>query len=217
MSSWAGVSLTAGADEFTPTISLDFARKARQRRPVNTRTLSSPSILTWPRGAALVLAATIVLAASAWVQIPLWPVPVTLQSLAVCAIGLTLGRRLATLAVVAYLVEGIGLPVFAGGAAGLHVLVGPTGGYLAGFVAAAALTGEAADRGFARSVASRAATMLAAHATMLAVGAAWLALFVGVRAVWALGVAPFLVGTAVKVAFGASAPAVVRAFARRAD
>lgn len=146
----------------------------------------------------------------------MWPVPVTLQSLAVAAIALVLGRRLGTAAVLAYLVEGAsGLPVFAGGASGIHALVGPTGGYLAGFVLAAWLVGTAADRGLTKSPAGRAGAMLVAHVVILAAGGLWLAGFVGAGSALALGITPFLVGSVVKIAFGAFAPSVVRAAASR--
>lgn len=166
---------------------------------------------TW-RQSALVLGATVLLAASAWVEIPLWPVPITLQSLAVAGVGLALGRRLATIAVLTYLFEGAcGLPVFAGGASGVHVLAGPTGGYLLGFVLAAALAGAAADKGWVRGPGTRAAVIIAAHLVIFALGYVWLAGFVGARAALQLGVVPFLAGTVAKVVFGAVAPSVVSA------
>ena len=95
----------------------------------------------------LVLAGTALLALAAKITVPFWPVPMTLQTLAVFLIAATYGRNLAVATVIAYLVEGaIGLPVFATGG-GLAYMAGPTGGYLAGFVVAAAIVGHAADRG----------------------------------------------------------------------
>ena len=102
---------------------------------------------------AVVLAGTLLLAASAQVSVPMWPVPMTLQTLAVSVLGLTLGARLAAATVAAYLVQGaLGLPIFAGGAAGAVHLVGPTGGFLLGFVAMAWLTGWLVERGFGRGL-----------------------------------------------------------------
>lgn len=176
-------------------------------------TFATPaSSASWPRQLFLVVASTILVAASSWIAIPLSPVPITLQSLAVAGIALALGRRLATAAMIAYLVEGAcGLPVFAGGASGLHVLMGPTGGYLAGFVLTALMVGSAADRGWTQGIVGRACAMLAAHVVIFAMGGLWLAAFVGTESALRLGVAPFLMGTLVKVAFGTFAPATIGA------
>ena len=85
--------------------------------------------------AALVVFGSLLLAVSAQFKIPLYPVPVTGQTLLVLLIGMTYGPRLGGITMAAYLFEGaIGLPVFAGGAAGMAVLFGPTGGYLFGFL-----------------------------------------------------------------------------------
>lgn len=100
---------------------------------------------------AMVVVGSFLLAAAAQVSVPMWPVPMTLQTLAVSLIGLTMGARLAAATVAAYLVQGmLGLPVFAGGAGGAIHLVGPTGGFLLGFVAMAWLTGWLVEHGFGR-------------------------------------------------------------------
>ena len=91
-----------------------------------------------------VLAGSMLLALSARVTVPFWPVPMTMQVLAVFVIGAAYGRKLALATLLAYLAEGaIGLPVFAGGA-GLAYMAGPTGGYLVGFAVAAVIAGWAA-------------------------------------------------------------------------
>jgi biotin transport system substrate-specific component len=155
----------------------------------------------WGRFGALALAGTILLALSAKVQIPFYPVPMTLQTLAVLAIGGAFGLRLATATVALYLVEGLlGLPVFAGIAAGPAYMAGPTGGYLVGFLAAAALIGALADRGFTRSWTGLAIVMSLGHIVMFAFGFGWLALNIGASKAWAAGVAPFYAGTVVKTA-----------------
>lgn len=101
----------------------------------------------------LVVFGSLVLAASAQVSVPMWPVPMTLQTLAISIIGLTMGSRLAAATMVVYLGQGaMGLPVFAGGAAGLPYMMGTTGGFLLGFVAMAWLTGFIAERGFGRGL-----------------------------------------------------------------
>ena len=102
-------------------------------------------------------------------------------------------------AVALYLVEGLlGAPVFAGAAAGPIYMAGPTGGYLVGFLAAAALTGFLAERGWDRSWPRLLAAMTIAHVVIFAFGYAWLAALVGPEKAFAFGVAPFVLATIVK-------------------
>ena len=109
--------------------------------------------LSLARQAALVFAGSLLVAMSAQISVPMYPVPMTLQTLAISIVGLTLGARLAGATLMLYLAKGAaGLPVFAGGAAGLPYLVGPTGGFLVGFVAMAWLTGWLVERGLDRGV-----------------------------------------------------------------
>ena len=169
---------------------------------------------TWPNADARTLAAlqivvgSLVVAAGAQVAIPLpWtPVPVTGQTLGVLLVGAALGARKGTAALVLYLAEGAaGLPFFAGGAAGAHVLLGPTGGYLMGFPLAAALVGFLAERGWDRRVFSTVAAMSLGTGVLFATGAAWLGYFVGSDRAVALGVLPFLPGAALKIGVAAAA------------
>jgi biotin transport system substrate-specific component len=156
----------------------------------------------------LALLGSALLAASAQVSLPLWPVPATLQSLAVLLLGALGGARLGVAAVALYLAEGaMGLPVFAGGAGGPAVLAGPTAGYLLGFLPAAWIAGQAARGGPWR----QATLLLAAHLVLFVPGVLWLAGFVGLERAWMAGFVVFLPGTAVKTAL---AFAVLRA-ARR--
>jgi biotin transport system substrate-specific component len=158
-----------------------------------------------------VLLGSLGLAASSYVEAPMWPVPITLQTYAVCIVGALFGARLAAATVVAYLIEGaLGLPVFAGGAGGLGHLLGPTGGYLVGFLIAAALTGALVERGWSKSFTALLGVMLLAHAVIFAFGVLQLQLFVGWAAAWTSGVAPFIVGTIIKTI---AAAATVRAAA----
>ncbi len=157
--------------------------------------------------AALVLAGSLLIALSAQIAVPLpfSPVPVTGQTLAVLLVGALLGSRRGSLAVLVYIAQGMaGLPVFAGGAAGPARLLGPTGGYLVGFVAAAYLVGLLAERGWDRRVSTTAAAMALGNVVIYAVGALWLAVFVGglVPALTA-GVMPFIPGDLVKIAIAA--------------
>jgi biotin transport system substrate-specific component len=155
-----------------------------------------------PRAAVLAVVGSLLLWLSAKVQVPFYPVPMTLQTAVVFLLGIAYGWRLAAATVLLYLAEGaVGLPVFAGTpekGIGLPYMLGPTGGYLAGFVAAAAITGWVAER--ARHWLAIGLGVLAATATIYLLGAAWLATFVGAEKALALGVASFLLGDAVKLA-----------------
>ena len=160
---------------------------------------------------ALITAGTLPLAASAKVAVPFWPVPATLQSLVVLLIGMAYGSRLGAATVAAYLGEGVaGLPVFAGAAAGPAVLAGATGGYLLGFVAAAALVGWLAERGWDRTLGRSAAAMALGHVVLFVPGVLWLASLVGWHAAIAYGLTPFIAGTVVKTALGAALVATAR-------
>lgn len=151
-----------------------------------------------------VLAGTGLLALSAKITVPFWPVPMTLQVLAVFLIGAAYGRDLALATLLVYLAQGAaGLPVFASGA-GLGYLAGPTGGYLVGFVVAAAIAGHAADRGLDREPFRLFLAMLAGEVVILGFGAAWLAWLFGVQKAVSWGVGPFIVTDLVKVALAAA-------------
>ena len=155
----------------------------------------------------LVAAGSALIAASAWIAIPLpfSPVPVTAQTFAVLLLGSALGARRGTAAALAYLAEGCaGLPVFAGGAAGAHVLLGATGGYLAGFVPGAFLCGFLAERGWDRRVWTTVASMAIGNVAILIPGLLWLAPLVGPAHVLTMGLLPFLPGDVVKIALAAA-------------
>jgi biotin transport system substrate-specific component len=157
------------------------------------------------RAAMLAVGGTLLLAASAKVQVPFYPVPMTLQSLAVLVIGAAYGARLAAATVALYLAEGlIGLPVFAGFVAGPAYMAGPTGGYLVGFLAAAALVGWLAERGWDRDWLRLIAAMILGHVALFAPGFLWLAAPLGVERAWAVGVAPFYAATALKTLLAAA-------------
>jgi len=154
----------------------------------------------WPAQVSVILIGSWLLAAASWVEAPMWPVPMTLQTYAVLVIGALAGARFAGAIVAAYLVQGaLGLPVFAGGAAGPGHLLGPTGGYLLGFLLAATLLGWLVERGWTRSLWSLLAAMGLAHALVFVSGVSQLALFVGSDAAIAGGLTPFLVGSIIKI------------------
>jgi biotin transport system substrate-specific component len=167
---------------------------------------------------ALVLAGSALIALSAQVAVPLpfSPVPVTGQSFAVLLLGATLGRTRGVAAVLAYLAEGaVGLPVFAGGVAGPAVLLGPTGGYLLGFLPAAWICGALAERGWDRHFLGTLAAMAAGDLAIFAVGVPWLARFVGPENAIAFGVTPFVAGNAAKIVLAAGMLPAAWALVRR--
>lgn len=160
--------------------------------------------MDWAKRAALVVAFSLLTALSAQVVIPLYPVPVTGQTFAVLLAGALLGPRLGALAMFAYLLEGAaGLPFFRGGG-GVPHLLGPTGGYLLAYPAAAYLTGLLAERGWDRKFLTAAAAMAAGSAVILFGGWLWLSRFVGPEQAFQLGVARFLVGDVIKIALAAA-------------
>ena len=172
------------------------------------------------RGAILMALGTALLTLSAKVNLPLPYVPMTLQTLVVLMNGAAYGWRLGSGTVLAYLAEGaVGFPVFAGPVGGLAPLVGPTAGYLAGFVAAALVTGWLSERGWDRSVPRLFLAMGLGHILILAAGFAWLAfgMKLGVEKAWLVGIVPFIAASLVKNALGAAlVPAVRRLFDKHA-
>ena len=171
------------------------------------------------RGAILAVLGSLLVAASAQIQIPLWPVPVTGQTFAVLIIGMAYGWRLGSITLALYLFEGaIGLPVFSKFSGGWAVLTGTTGGYLLGFVVAAGVIGWLAERGWDRRIATTAAAMLIGNVIIYVLGLAWLTNFfagVGAQYVASTGAAtafgaailsgmlPFLLGDGLKLALAA--------------
>lgn len=172
--------------------------------------------LTTLRVAAAVLA--VALSARLTLPVPGTNVPQSAQTLAVVLAGAFLGARGAALALTAYLVVGgLGLPVFADGAAGWEQVAGPTGGYLVGFVVVACGVGLAADRGWLARALPAVAVMLGGHALILLLGWAWLARTLGGDAAWAGGVTPFLAGGIFKSVLAAAVFLVARRIAPPPD
>ena len=168
--------------------------------------------------AALVLLGSVLLAVSAKVQVPFWPVPMTMQTLVVLLIGAHAGTRLAGATVFAYLLEGaVGLPVFSTGA-GLAFMAGPTGGYLVGFLLSAIMVSFAFERGLARTLPQALAVFVAGDLVILGLGVAWLSTLIGFEKALMVGVVPFLPAEALKIALAAaSLPLVSRFTARDTD
>lgn len=146
-----------------------------------------------------VLIGTQFLALMAQVSIPLPLVPITGQTLAVTVIGLALGSRAGTAAVALYLLEGLcGMPVFANGSSGLARIIGPSGGYLLGFLPSVYLLGLSSDRGVLKSWwKTSVVAMLSALITMLC-GMAQLAFYIPVERLLVVGFIPFIPGGIIK-------------------
>ena len=171
------------------------------------RFLPRPSMLG---DISLIVIGSLFVAAMAHLSISLQPVPITGQTLAVLLVGMVLGSRRGALALAAYLGEGLaGLPVFAEAKSGIATVLGPTGGYLVGFIAAAWLVGLLAERGFDRSLFKTLVAMFAGNLVIYALGLAWLSTFpfisglIGEAGLLSLGVLPFLIGDAIKAVLAA--------------
>ncbi len=154
----------------------------------------------------LVLSFSWLIAAAARVAFHIGPVPITGQTFAVLLCGALLGSRRGALCILTYLAQGaIGLPVFAAGAFGIAYMLGPTGGYLVGFIAVAFVTGLLAEQGWDRRIWTAAAAMVVGNAILYLFGLPWLARFVPGEAVLSVGLYPFIAGDLTKIAIAAAA------------
>ena len=155
---------------------------------------------------ALIFGGSLLIALCAQIAIG-WPVPFTGQTFAVLLTGALLGSRRGVLSVLVYLAEGVaGLPVFSMGRSGFVMLLGLSGGYLVGFVAAAYVTGLLAEKGWDRRVGTTILAMAFGNAAIYAFGLAWLCLLMGVnKSVLAVGLYPFIAGDILKIALAAVA------------
>lgn len=161
----------------------------------------------------LAVSGTLLLTLSAKTKVVLGPVDMSLQTLAIFLISAAFGMRLALATLLLYMAQGaMGFPVFQSTpekGLGIAYMLGSTGGYLAGFVAMAAIVGWAADRGWDRSPVKMLGAVLTAEIVMMAMGFAWLAVLIGVEKSWQFGVVPFIVPDLIKVALAATlAPAI---------
>jgi biotin transport system substrate-specific component len=160
------------------------------------------------RNVMLAVAGSLALTISAKLQVPFFPVPMTMQTFVVLMIGTAFGWRLGVATVALYLFQGaLGLPVFAGTpekGIGLAYMAGPTGGYLAGYLVAAALCGMLARMGWDRRVSTTVLSMLIGNIAIYAFGLAWLGTLVGWdKPVLAWGLTPFIPGDLLKIALAA--------------
>lgn len=163
---------------------------------------------------AIVVLGTLFITLCAKINVPVWPVPVTLQTFAVAALAAAFGLRIGVATVALYLVEGAaGLPVFAGATAGIPYLMGPTAGFLFAYLPMAAIIGFAADRGASGKPLTLFLAMLLADAVVFAFGFTWLLTMAG-QAQWidqsnvaasafAKAVQPFIIWDILKMALAA--------------
>ena len=173
----------------------------------------------------LVAAGAALTAIAAQLAVPLWPVPITGQTLAVILVGLSLGAVRGGLSMVLYAVLGIvGLPVFSDTSSGWNVIVGPTGGYIIGFIFAAILTGWLAQRTWDRKWLSAFVATLAGTVVTFVVGLPWLAAYLGavgapndLQSVLVAGFYPFIIGGLIKAALGAGIISAAWFAVNRAD
>jgi biotin transport system substrate-specific component len=157
------------------------------------------------RKAAIVVLGSLFLAAMSQITVFFYPVPMTLQTLAVMLIGVTFGFRMATATVALYLLEGfVGFPVFAGFFSGPAVFIGGTGGYLFGFLGAAALMGYLADRGVTRSWAGMILVLFAGQVIIFGLGVAYLTYLYGFDKALEYGFFPFWMADVLKLAIAAA-------------
>ena len=160
------------------------------------------------RNGLTVVAASLLIALSAKITVPYFPVPMSMQTLMILGLGLALGWRLGVAAVALYLVEGaLGLPVFAGTpekGTGLAYMLGATGGYLLGFLLAVGLVGWLAEKGWDRNVGLVLVAALAGSAIIYVPGLLWLGAVVGWdKPVLEWGLYPFILGDVTKAALAA--------------
>ncbi|MBV0911471.1 biotin transporter BioY [Anianabacter salinae] len=162
--------------------------------------------LSLTQKAAMAVAGSLFIALAAQIAVPFYPVPMTLQTLAILIVGLTFGARLGGATLLLYLAEGaVGLPVFANGASTLAYMMGPTGGFLIGFAMMAVLAGLAVETGLARGFVRMAIAAVVVSLLLYVPGLAWPAALMGktMPELWSGWMSPFLIGDAVKAVLAA--------------
>jgi len=185
-------------------------------RPTLADRLFSRSIAT---DAVLIAAGAGVTAIAAQLVVPLYPVPITGQTAAVLIVGATLGATRGALAMALYALLGLFLPVYSEGSQGLGVILGPTGGYIVGFIVAAALTGYLAQRQWEHKIFGGIAAFLVGTVATFAVGLPWLSFALGLNLEQTLqgGLYPFIIGGIVKAVFAASVMRLIWLAVHRSD
>jgi len=175
--------------------------------PPDTLISAALAPLDWTRSVSLAVAFSLLTALAAQIVIPIGPVPITAQTFAVLLTGALLGSRLGAMSMIVYLFEGaIGLPFFYGGHGGLGHILGPTGGYLIAFPAAAFITGAFAENGWDRRLLTAVAAMAVGSIVILLAGWLWFSLLMNTNPLVAfkVAVAPHLIGDLIKIFLAAA-------------
>jgi biotin transport system substrate-specific component len=187
----------------------------------DTLIASALAPLDWTRSVALVFAFSLLTALAAQIVIPIGPVPVTGQTFAVLLTGALLGSRLGAIAMIVYLTEGvIGLPFFYGGTGGISHILGPTGGYLVAFPAAAFITGAFAENGWDKRFFTAVAAMTVGSSVILLAGWSWFAIVTHTPPLvsFQVSVAKLIPGDIIKILLAAAAlPAGWRILQKKAS
>lgn len=176
--------------------------------------------LDWTRSVGLVFSFSLLMALSAQILIPIGPVPITGQTFVVLLTGALLGSRLGAMAMIVYLIEGAsGLPFFSGGHGGLGHLLGPTGGYLVAFPAAAFITGAFAEHDWDRRFLTAVAAMAIGSVVIMLSGWTWFALVTNtpLNVAFQLTVLKFIPGDIIKILLAAAALPAGWALLKRKD
>jgi biotin transporter BioY len=163
--------------------------------------------LDWTRSVSLAVVFSLLTALAAQIVIPIGPVPITGSTFAVLLTGALLGSRLGAMAMIIYLVEGsVGLPFFYGWHGGIGHLLGPTGGYLVAFPAAAFITGAFAENGWDKRFITAVAAMAVGSLVILLAGWAWFSVLMhaSLPAAFKVGVAPHIIGDIIKILLAAA-------------
>jgi biotin transport system substrate-specific component len=161
------------------------------------------------RGTIFAITGSLLIWLAAKIQVPFYPVPMTMGTFAVLAVGMAYGWRLGTATVLLYLAEGaMGLPVFAGTpekGIGLAYMLGGTGGYLVGYVLAAASVGMLAQRGWGKNILTTSLAMLVGNVLIYVPGLLWLGILFGWdKPIIEWGLTPFVLGDLAKLALAAA-------------
>ena len=147
----------------------------------------------------LAIIGSFLLIVSAKVQLPFYPVPMTMQTLVVLLIGMTYGPYLAAVTISLYIIQGVmGFPVFAGGG-GIAYIVGPTGGYIIGFLISATFLGLLANRGWGKTWKTSAISMIAGVFIIFLSGISWLSVYIGFENAILKGFIPFIYADCLKI------------------
>lgn len=185
-----------------------MVEKTMQNRVLSDLLNSDDQLTLRARQVLIVTVGILVLAVAAKIKVPMWPVPITMGTFAVLAVGAAYGARLGLVTILGYMIIGaLGFDVFAGSSAqayGLTYMMGGTGGYLVGYVLATVVLGALAQRGWDRSIGWMALAMLIGNAVIYLPGLAWLGQLYGWdKPILQWGLTPFLLGDAIKLALAA--------------